>query len=259
MAGHFYDRYGNPRYEGGLRDARKNNYYGSVTTVLGDTWANPGLDIWKSGQLILAACTLSRREGEDDRSFVSRVKEDSSQQAKSAAEFGTRLHDAIEHYGTGKAVDSDLQPYLDYYAEWHNENVAEIIARETVLCDHTMGIAAKVDMIFRDKFGDIVICDHKTQGIKEGNKGEARQGHVEQVAFAARTYQKVNGLSETPRCMNLIINSIKPEPVQPHPWDADDVDLGYKRFVSLAWVWCSSKGKAGFWPAGKWSVCDVIN
>src|SRR5690606_5641932 len=104
-SGHWYDRNGRPCYQqttgkGGvratdLRDGRKLGLVPSVTTVL-SVLAKPALETWKVKQGILAALTLPRNPYESDDAYLARVLEDSREQAKAAAEEGTRIHDACE-------------------------------------------------------------------------------------------------------------------------------------------------------------------
>ena len=99
-SGHWYTTAGEPAYqiEGKtglrnttLRDAKKLNLLPSVTTVL-NCAAKPGLDIWKQQQVLLAALTLPRGEGESDESYCDRVMTDSKAQGKEAMNRGTHMH-----------------------------------------------------------------------------------------------------------------------------------------------------------------------
>ena len=73
---HWYTRAGNPMYtiigKNGkernttLRDARTLDLVPSVTTILGVA-AKPGLEKWKQEQVLLAALTLPRQDGEGER------------------------------------------------------------------------------------------------------------------------------------------------------------------------------------------------
>ena len=88
-----------------LRDARKMNLVPSVTTVM-KIAAKPGLDVWKNEQLLLAALTLPKVEGETEKEFIARVVSDSKETGKRAAERGTRIHESIERwYGGDKNVE----------------------------------------------------------------------------------------------------------------------------------------------------------
>lgn len=121
--GHWYERCGTPRYtvigangverDTTLRDARKEGWLPSVTTVLG-VIAKAQLEDWKVKQGILAALTTSRQPGEDDEAFIGRILTDSREQAKQAAEEGTRVHDAIESsFKRGWAVPAFYRPHVE--------------------------------------------------------------------------------------------------------------------------------------------------
>ena len=102
---HWYDAEGKPAYtvvgaNGNersvtLRDARKHNYFPSVTTILGVA-AKPALENWKIDQALMAALTLPRIEGESLDEFMKRAKQDSKQQAIDSAAEGTAIHADIE-------------------------------------------------------------------------------------------------------------------------------------------------------------------
>jgi hypothetical protein len=143
MGQHWYKPDGSPFYtvvgangrerDVTLRDARKIGAVPSVTTVL-EVIAKPQLENWKIEQAILSALTLPKREGEREKEYLSRVKDDSKQQVTAAAEEGTRIHDAIEigfkrgeravpdayipHYRAARKRISDLFPDVkDWVAE----------------------------------------------------------------------------------------------------------------------------------------------
>jgi hypothetical protein len=59
-----------------LRDARKLGLLPSVTTING-MLSKAGLDTWKQQQVLLAALTLPRSEGESEQEWLSRVMQDS--------------------------------------------------------------------------------------------------------------------------------------------------------------------------------------
>ncbi len=113
---HWYDREGNPRYQmpyadhkkgfrnTTLRDARKEGFQPSVTTILGVP-NKPGLNRWKENQILMAAMTLPQIIGETLDEFSVRVMEDSKKHAQEAAEAGTAIHKSLEQYFSGKAPD----------------------------------------------------------------------------------------------------------------------------------------------------------
>src|SRR6266576_1528215 len=92
---HWYTRDGSPCYEvqaknGNLRpatlaDARKLDLVPSVSLIL-KCAAAPGLEQWKLRQMLHAALTLPRHDGETLDEFSERVISDSQEQGKKAAQ-----------------------------------------------------------------------------------------------------------------------------------------------------------------------------
>lgn len=238
----------------GLKEARVQNLYVSPTTIIHDTWANPGLDYWKDGQLVQACLCTPQFPDEPLYRYMGRVRGKANQVKDKAAEFGMAVHDAAETYGTGAYVDQFIQPYLDTFVVWFEANVQRVIAREVVVVDHEIGVAGKIDIIYENFSGEICVDDIKTQTVKDGGKPSDRQGFLEQLAFYAKTYQKLNGLPNCPKVQNLLINSTEPSPLVPFPWAPSEVEEGYKAFRALAWIYFRSRGREGYWPVGKWEL-----
>jgi len=110
-SGHWYAKDGTPAYtivgKNGkerpttLRDGRALGLVPSVTTIL-SVLAKPGLENWKQNQILMAALTMPRVDGETEQEYIARIIRDSKEQGMKAAEEGTRIHGAIEqHYLTG--------------------------------------------------------------------------------------------------------------------------------------------------------------
>ena len=97
---HWYKKDGSPQYtvkakDGSnrpttLRDARAMQLVPSVTTIL-KVAAKPALEAWKMEQMLLAALTLPRLEGESEKDLINRIAFDSKETGKQAAERGSRI------------------------------------------------------------------------------------------------------------------------------------------------------------------------
>ncbi len=102
---HYYTRDGLPTYtvigangkerSTTLADARKMQLLPSVTEIL-KVIAKEALTNWMVTQGIMAALTGTRMLGESDAEYIARINADSREQAKKAADEGSRIHDAIE-------------------------------------------------------------------------------------------------------------------------------------------------------------------
>ncbi len=135
--GHFYDRKtGAAVYEvamtskAGMRptnvgDARKLDLAPSVTKVMNDCMAKPGLEAWKLQKVLEASLTLPKRDGETVDAYAKRVIEDSKAEGIAAADRGTQLHKAIEDFIRGK-VDplwANHLELLDKTMEFHGIDI----------------------------------------------------------------------------------------------------------------------------------------
>jgi len=120
-SGHWYEKDGTPRYtligangkerNTTLRDARKMNLFPSVTTVIACA-AQPQLEKWKRNQVLMAALTLPRNDGESEVEWIARVEEDWQQEGRAAAERGTQIHAAVEQSFRGETPAADLIPFV---------------------------------------------------------------------------------------------------------------------------------------------------
>lgn len=217
-----------------LRDARKTGAVPSVTTVL-SVLAKPALETWKVKQGILAALTLPREPDESDDAYLARVLVDSREQAKAAAEEGTRIHDACECAIKGL-------PYPDKY-RWHVKGALDRLADLFPDVDdwvaeasfaHESGYGGKVDL-HSPSTG--IVADYKTTDERSGS---TKRFHWDQH-YQLAAYQ--NGLA-LPRtdCANIFVSRTEPGTVFSHKWSAEEVEAGWQVFSATLEVWKRLKG-----------------
>jgi len=241
---HWYAKDGSPMYtvtaKNGeprattLRDAKKMGLLPSVTTIM-KAAASPGLEAWKLNQMMLAALTLPRMDGENEESFIKRIQADSKEQARQAAERGTAVHEAIERFFDGQ-IEAESLPYLEPVyknIEKHfgilNWSVEKSFAYETY--------AGKVDLHSLD--GDGVVIDFKTK------------------EFTSETLEKVAGFDENvmqlsayrvgleipkARCANVFVSVTEPGLVVVREWNPEELDRGWKMFDALKTYWYAKSG-----------------
>lgn len=152
---HYYGRDGTPAYtvkaKAGherpttLADARKLGLVPSVTTIL-KCADKPALTNWMVDQAILAALTFPRKPDEpltDD--LVAKIKQDSKEQARKAAERGTAIHAAIQgHYEGKKPFDEYLLHVRGAVVEVEKWMKGPWVAERSFA--HQMGFGGKVDL-----------------------------------------------------------------------------------------------------------------
>jgi hypothetical protein len=240
-----------PKHDADLRVARKEFLYPSVTSILKDEFVNIWLQRWKMNELAMAANDNPKQAHEDDEAYCQRIYDISLEKALIAAEFGKKVHDAIEHYPQ-MPLFPEVLPFFDKFAPWFDTHVREVAGREKILVDHDLGVAGRTDMIAMID-GVITVEDTKTQGIKPDSKGRYKpkfyDDWVRQLAFYSVAYAKESGtFPSIPPCVSVVINSITPMEPFVKVWSKEEVLFGYKEFVCAAWHWFASRG---YWPQPK--------
>lgn len=153
--GHWYDRDGTPRYEvpakdgsmrpATLRDARKFGWYPGVTSII-KCAAAPGLERWKQDQVLMAALTLPRVEGETSEQLCARILRDSGEQARQARERGTQIHAAIQGHFEGVPPSEEMWPYVRGVLAAIGENFGKREWTAEQPCYNPMGYGTKADL-----------------------------------------------------------------------------------------------------------------
>lgn len=251
MSEHWYSRDGAPAYEvpnksaGGMRpttvrDARALGLVPSVTTVLA-VKAKPNLEVWKVRQGILAALTLPRVEGEPEDAWLQRIEADSREQAKKAAEEGTRIHDAIERSFKGMYVPSEYQPHVDgVRAELARifPTITDWVAEASFA--HEDGYGGKVDL-HSPSTGIVVDFKGKDFGPEDAGK---RMAYDQNEQLGA--YQRGLGFQPAEGA-NLFVSRTHPGLVAGHVWKADEMREGAETFACCLRLWmCIRKFNPSF-------------
>lgn len=232
---HWYTREGAPMYSvpnrtGGqrattLRDARKLNLVPSVTTILG-LIAKPGLNVWLQRQVLLAALTLPRIEGETEGDYVSRIMRDAKEQGRKAADAGTEIHASIQgHYEgspTGNHLDHVGACVLSIESAFgHRKWTAEKAFA------HPDGFGGKCDL-----HADGFVIDIKTKEFASQDDVPMYEENMIQLA----AYRHGLGLDGA-RCANVFVSRSVPGLVAVKEWSEEDLKRGLEMFKSLLAFW----------------------
>jgi hypothetical protein len=197
-SGHWYAQDGSPAYrvigKNGverntrLTDARERGLVPSVTTISG-LLAKPGLNNWLQQNVLLAALTLPRMEGESEENWLQRVMSDSKSTGRDAADRGTRLHGVLESFYEGKLIEFPNYVYrVNSVLETHF-GPANWEAERSFSWG---GYGGKVDLIAEN-----IVVDFKS---KEGDLSKITPYHEQIMQLAA--YRM--GLNKpTARCANV--------------------------------------------------------
>jgi hypothetical protein len=233
---HWYAKDGTPAYtvtaKNGeqrsttLRDAKKMGLLPSVTTIM-KAAASPGLEAWKLNQMMLAALTLPRAEGEGEESFIKRVQADSKEHARKAAERGTQVHTAIEQFFDGQINANDL-PYLEPVYKAVNDTFGNLMWAVEKSFAAESGFAGKVDIHSRD--GEGVVADFKTKEFTSDTLDKVA-GFDENVMQLA-AYRKGLKLPNA-RCANIFVSITEPGLVVVKEWTQEELVRGWAMFDAL--------------------------
>jgi hypothetical protein len=171
-----------------LRDGRELGLVPSVTTISG-LLAKPGLNNWLQQNVLLAALTLPRMEGESEENWLQRVMSDSKSTGRDAADRGTRLHGVLESFYQGKLIEFPNFVYRVNEALESHFGPANWEAERSFSFG---GYGGKVDLIAEN-----IVIDFKS---KEGDLSKITPFHEQIMQLAA--YRM--GLNKpTARCANV--------------------------------------------------------
>jgi hypothetical protein len=243
---HWYGRDGTPAYtvqaKAGhqrpttLADARKLGLVPSVTTIIKSA-AAPGLERWKLDQMLHAALTLPRTEGEQEADWIKRVWQDSTETARKAAERGTAIHAAIQgFYETG-------HPERDYQA--CIKGACDAVEKLIPGCESwvpeqsfaaQMGFGGKIDLSCNQG-----VIDFKTKEFTDPESLKTWDEHAMQLA----AYRHGLGIP-TARCAIVYVSVTVPGLCKLIEIPEAELVRGWKCFYSLLQFW---KAKNNFDPS----------
>ena len=180
-------------YGASNKEAREGKLYASATMAL-KMVANVGLDIWIRGNLLDAVINNPRGPVESAEQYKERIANLSEVKRTDAADFGTALHNALEHYPL-PCHDESVSSHYDACVPWLKANVSSVIGNELMMADSDIGFAGKTDMVFYNHAGEVCIIDYKSNKFKKTKTGRWAkpsfyQSWVRQLAFYARCYRK---------------------------------------------------------------------
>jgi hypothetical protein len=239
-SGHWYDRDGKPVYDmrganGNmrpvtLRDARKYGWLPGFSSIAAMEH-KPQLEKWKIDQALMAAVTLPRYPHETDDAFIVRAKEDSKQQARKAADRGTRIHTAIQRSFEGEAVEPACMVYVDAVKDYLRKSFGECEWQAEGTFAHELGYGGKCDLR-----SERIIIDFKCKDFTE----------TEKLAWPEQCMQLVSygrGFGMLfPEHVNLFVSTREPGLVHGHYWTQRECEDGWDAFQCLLRLWQIRRG-----------------
>lgn len=184
----------------------------SVTTIIGQTLSNPGIDAWKL------------RVGAEEAARVSRE----------ATDHGTGVHALVEAVNRGQhaALDADQAALVAPYARWHAEHVDTILGAETLLISRTHGYAGTTDAIAvlrGDRYPTIV--DFKTSKTALA----VAEWRLQTAAYAIAAEEDRGLLCR--RRIIVRLSRTEPDTLHVHELPEDKLDDDRACFLALLHVW----------------------
>ena len=254
---HWYSKQGEAQHDADLRVARKQLLYASPTTIDKSEFVNAFLNRWLKEQVVIACVDNPRFQSESLEDYAKRIEFLANTKSRVASDFGTKIHDACEHYPI-VPLDITLMPWFNHFVTWYEANVDTTIQAEVVLVDNDIGVAGMTDRIVMMKDPNLgrAIVDYKTQGIKADDKGRKKPifypSWARQLSFYAGADAKKTGFWPTlPTCINLVIDSTEATPFYVKVWSREEIVDSYHDFVVAANRFYRSRS---YWPCGEWSI-----
>lgn len=217
-----------------LADAKKLALMPSVTTIL-RLLDKPELDDWKCEQACLAVLTSPKKPDEDLDKFVHRilhVERVQDQEAATARDLGTEIHDALEKALNARPFPDALNPYILPVVEWVRRT-GNVVWTEKVLCGD--GYAGRADTLLQnDTLRILTLIDFKSSRTLP--KASYLEHRLQTAAYAATL-----GNTENYRIMtaNGYISTTAPGQFVCHPQD-NWSDTFLRGFMPLVNFWCWS-------------------
>lgn len=247
---HFYTRAGEPAYTiigaNGkerpvtVRDARKLNLVPSVTTII-KCAAAPGLEMWKANQLMMAALTLPRAEGELEADWLKRVSTDSREHARKAAERGTAIHAAIQgffqHESPNPAYVPHIQGACEVLDEWSKLDHDCAFVEQSF--SHPLGFGGKCDIACTSPY---FIADFKTKEFDAGTDLKTWDEHAMQLAAYREGLQMPSA-----QCAIVYVSVTTPGLCRLIEIPEEELSRGWECFVHLLGFWkAKNKYRSGY-------------
>lgn len=238
-AGHWYKLDGTPSYTTTAKDGSERAYtlrdakndkdrVPSVTTIL-KVAANEGLNKWIKSNLLMAAATLPRIEGESSDDWIKRVEEDAKAQSQAAASLGTSIHSSMEKAYEGKDWPKEHDPFVLCAMDRIQVHFGVVKWSAERSFAHQAGFGGKLDLS-----SDEVVIDFKTSAFDESKK-DSEFGYDEHLMQLA-AYAHGLGI-KNPRCANVYISTTVPGLVKIKEWTSEEIKRGLEMFLCLLTYW----------------------
>lgn len=257
--GHWYRQDGTADHDADLRKARRTGLLRSVTSIDKSQFPNPALDNYKLEQVAKAAFTYPVQPHEGLEDYIKRLIELSWEHRDTAADFGTKLHDAVDKLPA--PPPEEMAPFVEKVVEWQQKYILSVVESESVVVDLDIGVAGRKDQKVLHRDYGLINLDFKTQGVKEDKKtGKKKPGFydswVRQLGFYESCDAKKEGrYPHFNATLSVVIDSTKASEPYCNLWTAEETKAGYEEFLIGAYQYYKNRG---YWPIGRWKLQDKL-
>ena len=261
---HFYTREGqamhtqptkspgakNPTRNTTIADARRLNLLPSVSGIV-RMMSAPGLERYKQNRIIEECYKRPPIGPETVREYSSYIMDVAERPTSDAANFGTKVHKAIEDaIGGVMPKPGELVVFPSTGEETSTativENVLDLLsqkgvnptASETVLT-HQAGYAGTTDLI-GVRSGLTFLGDFKTKKTKPGAQIDVPESYCMQLAAYYQAKCDMEGLGEMPftgPLANVFISSTEPGRIEWHEWSPKELTNAWSAFRACFTLW----------------------
>lgn len=249
-SGHFYNKDGERVPGSTLKEARKDNLFPSVTTVMNIVHKEQ-LEIWKREQILKASIEVNQAIDETEEEYVKRVIVESDNLSRDARDWGKIVHQHVEDYLEGKKIiTKDMAPRtllaFDNLVKWIDENLIKG-ETEKSLCSTEHRFGGTPDWFGETESNGFAVLDWKTQGVKKRFMKRKQIWEEKPVFYPEHIIQLAAGgimIKETydvvpDSYISIVVDSNEDNAgyYSVKVWDVEDVLWGKEMFLSILQTW----------------------
>lgn len=225
-----------------IRDAKKNGWYGSVTTIQ-NLLDKPALNDWRVSEHLKVAYEWVELWGKptavsnyDCDRWMQEIKECTQDALDKAPQAGTDFHDSMERFILGSLPD-DHEHFKVCAATAEEMRKYTLVDAHVWVPEksfvHELGFAGKVDAHYELRSNEQFVVDFKTKD--RADKFKPGKMAYKEMCQQLAAYRVGLGMHAA-RCLNVFV-CIPTGQVDIHEWEPDELDREFANFADLLRIW----------------------